>query len=304
MRATQIVVAAALAVFPALPCPAHGPSSEVANKKTVRRMIEAINARDFDALDAVVASDVVRHSAATPGVKVRNLYQFKDFLLRDLAAVPDAQQEVTAMIAEGDKVAVRAIYRGTQSGPMGPFPASGRPVEIPFLGMLRIEHGKIAEMWVEWDNLAALTELGHLKPPTAEAQSIDPGSAEARKALARRWFEDVINRRDLDAIDETYAANYVHHGTEGNEMHGRDEVRTFAAAILAASADRRAEVEQQVVEGDLVVTRFTSSGTHTGPFMGHEPTGEPWTTEGIVISRIENGQIAEDWEIVHVSGLQ
>jgi predicted ester cyclase len=187
---------------------------------------------------------------------------------------------------------------------MGPFPPSGKPLEIPFLGILRIEDGKIAEIWVEWDNLSALTKLGHLPPPGAATESRAANKTAAQKALARRWFDDIINERNLDAIDEIYAADYVHHGAEGAEIHGRDEARTFAAAILAASTDRRAEVEQQVVEGDLVVTRFTSSGTHTGPFMGHQPTGEPWTTEGIVISRIENGQIAEDWEIVHVSGLQ
>ena len=128
------------------------------------------------------------------------------------------------------------------------------------------------------------------------------GRAEVNKAIARRWFEDVINERDLDAIANIYASDYVHHGPEGRDMQ-RSEVRAFAAAILAASDDRHAVVNQQVAEGDLVVTRFTSSGHHTGPWQGIEATGAIWTTEGIVISRIENGQIAEDWEIIHVSGL-
>jgi predicted ester cyclase len=46
-----------------------------------------------------------------------------------------------------------------------------------------------------------------------------------------------------------------------------------------------------------------SRGTHTGRFRGVDPTGEPWVTEGICISRIEDGKIAEDWELIHVSGL-
>ena len=62
-------------------------------------------------------------------------------------------------------------------------------------------------------------------------------------------------------------------------------------------------VEQQVAEGDLVVTRFTSRGTLTGPFHGVEPHGQEWITEGICISRIQNGKIAEDWEIIQASGL-
>jgi len=125
---------------------------------------------------------------------------------------------------------------------------------------------------------------------------------EENKVIARTWFDEVINNRNLDAINEFYAPDYVHHGPEGAEMRGLEIVRSFAASILEASNDRRAVVEQQVAEGNLVVTRFTSSGKHTGVWQGMDPTGKIWTTEGIVISRIENGKIAEDWEIIHVSG--
>ena len=95
----------------------------------------------------------------------------------------------------------------------------------------------------------------------------------------------------------------MHHGTGGAETHGIEAARAIAASILSASSDRVAVVEQQVAEGNLVVTRFVSRGTHTGTFRGVEPTGKEWVTEGICISRIEGGRIAEDWEIIHVSGL-
>jgi len=212
--------------------------------------------------------------------------------------VPDSRQEIQQLIADGDIVAVRVRYSGTQTGPMGPFPPSGRKVAIPFLGFLRLENGKIAEIWVEWDNLAALTQLGHLPPPGGAV-----GEASANKALARKWFELVINGRDLDAIPEIYAEGYVYHGPAGQELRGLEQVRDFAAAILAASADRHAVVESQVAEGDRVVTRFTSRGTRTGPYHGVPATGKEWVTEGIVISRIESGRIVEDWEIAHSTGL-
>lgn len=140
------------------------------NKATVRAMTEAINARDFDALDTLVAADVQRHSAATPDVTVENLDDFKEFLRQDLAAVPDAQQEINLMLAEGDLVAGHLTYRGTQTGQMGPFPPSDKALELPFIGILRIEDGKVAEIWVEWDNLSALTQLGHVAAPTDNAQ--------------------------------------------------------------------------------------------------------------------------------------
>ena len=129
----------------------------------------------------------------------------------------------------------------------------------------------------------------------------DPG--ESAKALARRWFDEVINERNLDVLGEIYAGDYVHHGPGGAEIRGLEAVRGFAAAILAASDDRRAVVQQQVTEGAFVVTRFTSTGHHTGVFQGRQPSGAVWTTEGIVISRIGSGRIVEDWEIVHHSGV-
>lgn len=148
--------------------PASGRDHEQ-NKQIVRQMIDAINARNFDALDEVIAADLRRHCAATPDVDVRSLADFKAFLRRDFAALPDARMATDIMMAEDDKVALRATYRGTQTGQMGPFPPSGREVAIPFLGILRIENGKIAEMWVEWDNVAVLTQLGHMPRPGASA---------------------------------------------------------------------------------------------------------------------------------------
>jgi predicted ester cyclase len=131
-----------------------------------------------------------------------------------------------------------------------------------------------------------------------------PDEIDGNKALARIWFQDVINHRNLDAVTHDYAVDYVHHGPEGVDMQGREAAGAFAASLLAASDDRQAVVEQQVAEGDYVVTRCTSSGHHTGVFHGIQPTGNVWTTKGICISRMKDGKIVEDWEIIHSSGLQ
>lgn len=159
----MILLAVALAA--SLSAPGCATDRPAANKETVRRMVAAINARDFDALDDVVAADVHRHCAATPDATVENREQFKQLLRHDLASFPDARQNIGLMLAEGDLVALRAVYSGTQDGPMGPYPPTHRRVEIPFLGILRVEQGKVAEIWVEWDNLGPLIRLGHLSPP-------------------------------------------------------------------------------------------------------------------------------------------
>jgi ketosteroid isomerase-like protein len=76
------------------------------NKVLVRRLWEAMNNRQLEALDALLAPDVVRHCEATPGVDVRSLEQFKDFMRQDAAVFPDSVQTITHLVAEGDLVAV------------------------------------------------------------------------------------------------------------------------------------------------------------------------------------------------------
>ncbi len=134
-------------------------------KALVRRFGEAMNSRRYDLLDEIVAPGFVRHCQATPDVEVRSLRAFKEFLTRDNAVFPDSVQTLRHQVAEGDLVAVWATYEGTQQGPMGPFPASGKRVWLEFGAFLRIDSGRIAEMWVTWDNMAALAQLGHLPPP-------------------------------------------------------------------------------------------------------------------------------------------
>lgn len=145
------------------------PASAPAQSEAVaREFIQSINDRDWELLETLVAEDVVRHSASTPGVVVTNRDEFLKFLRIDLESVPDATQEVDLMFSSGDMVAVRARYLGTQTGQLGPFPPSGKPIDLPFIGLLRVEDGQIAEIWAEWNNLEMLSQLGYFPPPGAD----------------------------------------------------------------------------------------------------------------------------------------
>ena len=99
-----------------------------------------------------------------PDVVVTNINEFRDFLVADISTIPDSVQEIDIIFSSGEYVAIRARLIGTQTGPMGPFPASGNRLELPFMGIIRIENSKVAEIWVEWDNLSALSQLGHFPP--------------------------------------------------------------------------------------------------------------------------------------------
>ena len=132
------------------------------NKAIVRRFVEAGNARDYGGLEAVVAPDFIRHCPSTPDVVVRSRADFRRFLETDAETFPDNRVRLDTLVAEGDHVAFWATYTGTQEGPMGRFPASGKRVSAEFAGVFRIEDGRVAEARLVWDNVSLLKQLGHM----------------------------------------------------------------------------------------------------------------------------------------------
>jgi steroid delta-isomerase-like uncharacterized protein len=132
---------------------------------------------------------------------------------------------------------------------------------------------------------------------------------QAHKAAARRYFEEIFNKGDLAVISELFLPDNVRHPpTLGPDIRGNEELGRFVAGIRAAFPDIHATVEDQIAEGDKVVTRFTLHGTQKGemtsPFLGTlAPTGKEVTYTGIVIHRFVNGKIAESWANVDLLGL-
>jgi steroid delta-isomerase-like uncharacterized protein len=155
----------ALFVLAAVGCDMTSKAKLEANKEIVRQFTDALNNKDFDLLDDLALPDFVRHCQATPDIQVRSLDEFKELQKQFLITFPDQRITNEIMIAEGDYIATYSNYTGTQEGPMGAFPASGKKVEFAFMGIFHFKEGKIAEIWVEWDNISVLTQLGHFPPP-------------------------------------------------------------------------------------------------------------------------------------------
>lgn len=121
------------------------------------------------------------------------------------------------------------------------------------------------------------------------------------KRIARIWFDEVINNHNLEALSKYYAEKYIYHNEDGSITVGRDFARTVAERLITSVPDRVATVHDQLAERDRVATRWSSKGTHTGaPFMGREPDGSTVEAWGVVISRIEDSKVAEDWELVSI----
>ncbi len=120
--------------------------------------------------------------------------------------------------------------------------------------------------------------------------------SEENKAVVRREMEEVFNHAgDLDAADEIYAPDYVDHEPTTGNIRGIEGAKQFAVAYREAFPDLETTREDQVAEGDKVVSRFTVSGTHRGEIMGAAPTGKLVTHTGHQTDRISGGKIVESW---------
>jgi predicted ester cyclase len=130
-------------------------------------------------------------------------------------------------------------------------------------------------------------------------------STEENKALLRRLVEEVFSAQgDLDVADEIYAPNYVgHNPLDPEDVRGPEGAKEQARMYRSAFPDVRLSIEEQVAEGDKVVTRWIGSGTHQGEMMGIAPTGNQIRIDGITISRIQDGKVVEDWELFNALGL-
>ena len=119
--------------------------------------------------------------------------------------------------------------------------------------------------------------------------------SEHYKSLARRFYDEVINQRMLGAMDELCAPDFVDHNALPGQRPGRDGLKDSFGQFLAGFPDLRATVHQLIVEGDVLVARFTMEGTHTGELMGAAPTGKRVTFRGIDMIRLREDRAVEVW---------
>src|SRR5215218_10232744 len=115
------------------------------------------------------------------------------------------------------------------------------------------------------------------------------------KALVRRFTEEVYNRRNLDAADELLAPDFVDYGAPPGEDAGIEGYKLAVATEQAASSDLHFSIEEQIAEGDKVVSRVVGSGSvDQGELKGVAPTGVRITIENISINRVVEGKIVDE----------
>lgn len=122
-------------------------------------------------------------------------------------------------------------------------------------------------------------------------------SAEENKATVRRFIE-AYNTRNLDLFNDLVAPDYVDHT---HQQQGRERFKQLFTLAFSAFPDWHENVEDIIAEGDRVWVYVKATGTHTGEWnlsgVSLPPTGKTVTMRMIFIWRIDNGKLAEGWEV-------
>lgn len=120
----------------------------------------------------------------------------------------------------------------------------------------------------------------------------------------RRYLEAVAGDNvDLDVLDDTLADDVVHHGMPEEKRSGRVGMKAQQESFGSTWANRSIEIEDLVCMGDRVAARLILTAHHVGEFGGIEATGEQVVVDLMAFARVEDGRIAEWWEVADVLGL-
>jgi steroid delta-isomerase-like uncharacterized protein len=118
---------------------------------------------------------------------------------------------------------------------------------------------------------------------------------EARKALVRRYYDEMWNRWDFAVANELISESISFRGSLGVSVRGRDEFKEYMRTVQQAFPNFHNQIEELIAEEEKVVARLTYAGTHQGALFGIEPTGKTVSYAGIAIFRISTHCILEGW---------
>lgn len=128
-------------------------------------------------------------------------------------------------------------------------------------------------------------------------------AASDNEALVRRYYDEVLNGRRPELVDELAVEDYVEHDPFPGQGNGRDHLRARVELLLDGLNPVHFTIEDVVAGGDRVVVRWTQTATQSGPFLGLPATGRSFSISGIDVHRIRDGRLAEHWHVVDLFSL-
>ena len=129
--------------------------------------------------------------------------------------------------------------------------------------------------------------------------------SETNKTVSRRFFEEVFGQGKLNVLDELIAKDHVNSGpgTLPGLPTGPEGTKQLVTVYRKAFPDLHFTIDEQIAEGDKVVTRWTAHGTHKGELVGIPATDKLATVTGLSVDKFVNGKIVNTWGIFDQFGM-
>ena len=125
---------------------------------------------------------------------------------------------------------------------------------------------------------------------------------ELNEIVVRRFVDEVINDGDYANLHELLHPDYVYRSPD-QELRGQAALEALFTSYRLGLPDLNVSIDDMIVSVDKVVMTITLTGTHAGDLMGVPATGKPLKVHGMVLSRLENGMIIDEWEILDMLGM-
>ncbi|HEV7886636.1 MAG TPA: ester cyclase [Acidimicrobiales bacterium] len=120
-------------------------------------------------------------------------------------------------------------------------------------------------------------------------------STEANKAIVMRAIDEGFNGGDLGVADEIFTDDYTVHAPGLDLPRGPGAFKNAIGMWRTAFPDIHMDVQQLYADGDFVINRFVTQGTHGGNLFGFAPTGKPMTIRGMEIHQVVEGKVVASW---------
>ena len=166
---------------------------------------------------------------------------------------------------------------------------TGKPIASEWVHVFTLKGGKVARF----------------REHTDTAQFAEAFVAAGEKiGLARRFYDEVCNKRQLAVADQLFSATHVYHDPSSPWVgKGPAGIKDLIGVYHRGVNDAHWDVHEIIESGDTVISRWTGRGTHTGELLGIPPTHRKVNVDGIWIHRIAGGKIVESWNCWDTLGM-
>ena len=259
---------------------------------------EAWNQGNTDMLDEVLTTDHVRHDN---GADISGIDGVAALINSYRTAMPDLHFDIQDITADDDRVWAYVIGAGTQTGrlvfPDGTaIPPSDASVNLRAMAIGRFVDGKIAEIWVEYDNLGWMQQAGVVP-------SFQQTLTERQNAMvARRFFQEGFINQNMDMLNETYSDGALWCAADSTYCFSFSNIYRRGAMenIFSAFPDLELTIEQVIPSGDTVFIELRGRGTFSQTFQEPmtgirlTPTNQSESWSWLVILTFEDGLVTQE----------